>query len=137
MHHAPCAKLCYTQNLLAILVSNFYMTDLEVHTVAACAYIHVHIGVRLSSLARLYTTSNGFANYYALMSLRSRSKLWNTLLMAKILFQIALLSLHPRRISQVLCIGPGAAGGPSAALALGRRGVIARCFIKSYRMPCR
>jgi hypothetical protein len=84
------------------------MTDLEVHTVAACAYIHDHIGVRLSSLARLYTTStgNGFANYYALMSLRSQSKLLNTLLMAKILFQIALLSLHPRRISQVLCIGP-------------------------------
>jgi hypothetical protein len=71
MHDARCAKLYSTQSLLVILVSNFYMTDLEVQKVAACAYIHVHIGVRLSSLARLYMTSNEFANYYALMTLRS------------------------------------------------------------------
>jgi hypothetical protein len=73
------------------------MTDLEDHTVAACAYIHVHIGVRLSSLARLYTTSNELLTVMHLCRFAlERSCRILTLLIAKIFFQIALLSLTPR-----------------------------------------
>jgi hypothetical protein len=40
-------------------------SDLEAHTVAACAYIYIR--VRLSSLTPLCTASHKFANHYASM----------------------------------------------------------------------